>query len=38
MYTLNIAGAIKKMNTNDFQRPIRDFIYENYYKRIGFSK
>ena len=32
MSTLNIAKAIKKMSIND----IRDF--ENYYKRIGFSK
>ena len=34
MYTLNIARAIKKMSVNE----IRDFIFENYYKRIGFSK
>ena len=34
MYTLNIAKAIKKMNANE----IIDFIYENYYKRTGFSK
>ena len=34
MYTLNIVKAIKKMPGND----IRDFIFENYYKRIGFSK
>ena len=34
MYTLNIIKAIKKMNANE----IRDFIYENYYERIGFSK
>ena len=34
MYTLNIARTIKKMFVND----IRDFIFENYYKRIGFSK
>ena len=34
MYTLNIAAnAIKKMSVND----IKDFIFENYYKRIGFS-
>ena len=34
MHTLNIVKAIKKMSVND----IRDFIFENYYKRIGFSK
>ena len=34
MYTLNITKAIKRMSVND----IRDFIYGNYYKRIGFSK
>ena len=34
MYTLNITKAIKKMSANDS----RDFIFENYYKRIGFSK
>ena len=34
MYTLNIARAIKKMPVNE----IRDIIFENYYKRIGFSK
>ena len=34
MYTLNIVKAIEKMFVND----IRDFIFENYYKRIGFSK
>ena len=34
MYTLNIARAIKKMTVNK----VRDFIFENYYKRIGFSK
>ena len=34
MYTLNIARAIKKMSINE----IRDFIFESYYKRIGFSK
>ena len=33
MYTLNIAKAIKKMSVND----IRDFIFENYNKQIGFS-
>ena len=34
MYTLNISRAIKKMSVNE----IRYFIFENYYKRIGFSK
>ena len=34
MYTLNIARAIKKMTVNK----IRDFIFGNYYERIGFSK
>ena len=34
MYTLNLARAIKKMTVNE----IRDFIFENYYKQIGFSK
>ena len=34
MYTLNIIKAIRKMSVND----IRKFIFENYYKRIGFSK
>ena len=34
MYILNIANAIKKMTVNK----VRDFIFENYYKRIGFSK
>ena len=34
MYILNIAKAIKKMSVND----IRDFTFDNYYKRIGFSK
>ena len=34
MYTSNIARAIKKMTVNK----IRDFIFGNYYKRIGFSK
>ena len=33
MYILNIARAIKKMSVNE----TRDFIFENYYKRIGFS-
>ena len=34
MYSLKIAGALKKMSANE----IRDFIFENYDKRIGFSK
>ena len=34
MYTLNITKAIKKISGNE----IRDFIFENYYKRISFSK
>ena len=34
MHTLNIIKAIKEMPVNE----IRDFIFENYYKRIGFSK
>ena len=34
MYFLNIASIRKKMPINE----IRDFIFENYYKRIRFSK
>ena len=34
MYILNIGTAIKKMTVSE----IRDFIFGNYYKRIGFSK
>ena len=34
MYTLHIPEAIKKMSINK----IKDFIFENYYKRIAFSK
>ena len=34
MYALNIARAIKKISVNE----IKDFISENYYKRIGLSK
>ena len=34
MCILNIARAVKKMSANE----IRDFAFENYYKRIGFSK
>ena len=34
MYILNITKAIKKMSINE----IKYFIFENYYKRIGFSE
>ena len=34
MHNLGIARAIKKMNANK----TGDFIHENYYKRIRFSK
>ena len=34
MYILNIAKAIKKILVYE----IKDFIFENYYKRIVFSK
>ena len=34
MYILNIASTIKK-TTVDVSK---DFIYENYYKRVGFNK
>ena len=34
MYILNISSAIKKMSVNK----IRDFIFDNYCKRIGFPK
>ena len=34
MYILNIARAIKKISANE----IRDFIFENYHKNIGFPK
>ena len=34
MYILNITKAMKKMSVDE----IKDFIFENYYKRIGFSK
>ena len=33
MYKLNIFGAIKNMTIKE----LRDFIYENYYSRIGFT-
>ena len=34
MYILNIARVIKKMFVNE----IRDIVFENYYKRVAFSK
>ena len=34
MYILNIARVIQKMPVNE----IRAFLFENYYKQIGFSK
>ena len=34
MHILNVARVTKKMPLNE----IRDFIFENYSKRIGFSK
>ena len=34
MCILNIARAVKKISANE----IMDFAFENYYKRIGFSK
>ena len=34
MYILSIGRAIKMMSVNE----IRGFIFENFYKRIGFSK
>ena len=34
MYTLNIIKAIKKKSVNE----TKDLIFENYYKRIRFSK
>ena len=34
MYILNIAWTIKNMTVNE----PRDFIFENYYKPIGFAK
>ena len=33
MYILNITKSIKAMSVNE----IKDFNFENYYKRIGFS-
>ena len=32
MYILNISNAMEKMTVNE----IRDIIFENYYKQIGF--
>ena len=34
MYILDVATGIKKMSNNE----IRDFIFENFYKPIGFFK
>ena len=34
MYILNITKTIKMMSVNE----MKDFIFENSYKRIGFSK
>ena len=34
MHILNIASAIKKMSVNE----LKEFIFENYYKRIRFIK
>ena len=34
MYALDIPRAIKKMTVNK----LREFIFETYYKRIGFVK
>ena len=34
MYALNVVTTIKKMTVNK----LRDFIFENYYKQIGFVK
>ena len=34
MDIVNIASAIKKLTIKE----LRDFIFENYYKRIGFSE
>ena len=34
MYILNTSKAMKKMSINE----IKEFIFENYYKRIWFSK
>ena len=34
MNTLNVVTTIKKMTVNE----LREFIFENYYKQIGFVK
>ena len=34
MYILNIVSAIKKMTMKE----LRDFIFKNYYKQIGFTE
>ena len=34
MYILNIASLLKKMTVNE----LKDFVFENYYRQIGFSK
>ena len=34
MYILNIASVIKMMALNE----LRDSIYKNYYKQVGFNK
>ena len=34
MYKLNIIKVIKKISVNE----VKDFIFENYYKQIVFSK
>ena len=34
MYIVNIANTIKMMSVNE----LRDFIFENYSKQIGFTK
>ena len=34
MYILNIASTIKKVTINE----LKDFIYEKYYKRVGFNE
>ena len=34
MYILNIVSAIKKMTAKE----LKDFIFENYYQRMGFAE
>ena len=34
MYIIDIASTIKKMSVNE----IEEFVFESYYKRIGFPK